>query len=379
MQSSSSYRRVALWLASIVLAALCLIVGAIQIQQRVFHHRAALLLRDIQSIKLRQTTFSEAQVIFNRWRRYGKYEGSCTAQHCEFQVSTETYLESTRFRFFGRDWLLNTCIRLGARPAFISGRIGVENGTVWDKSFDLMVVVPDEKFHSYALMENGGTVSRFANYRPNYTWLPEFEVGWPGGCEGCVGIFAKFTPYADPKIVDRLMDVNVSCVLPWSGCREKPDILPGAWKQRAEDDAAHPRAWAQLECSERTMHFLARDAESAGVFQVLASRVEKESDGRSVPYFKVRLVTQLKRMNDWKAGAVREIPIPEDCVSLAPANRLSDIRVGSQLILLLSNGWVEEPCGAVPLNPHNYEVISRGLALDYLAPYSELEVNNLAF
>src|SRR5208283_530396 len=126
----------------------------------------------------------------------------------------------------------------------------------------------------------------------------------------------------------------LSCLLPWSTCRERKDIMPAAWNQRNEEYAAHPRSLNEPDCNEQTVGFPSRDAQSAGIFEVLASRIEKEDDGESIPNFTVRLLTPLKRMIGWDVGASREIRIFDSSVALSKANRLEEVRPGRRFILL---------------------------------------------
>jgi hypothetical protein len=361
-------------LAFAAVAILLLLIGAIQVQQWVFHHRAARLLRDIQSIRLRQTTFRDAQVLFNRWKDYGKYRGKCTENYCEFQISMETFVETRDFNFFGRQWLENYYVYLGARPAQVFARIGVLNGIVWDKSF---ILGADN------VMGESGSVSRFPHRWPDYTWHPEYLIGTPGGC--CVKLYAKFTPYTDPRVVQRLMDINLSCVLPWSRCREGKDIMPGAWNQRDEDSAAHPPVWHEPDCNEQTVRYLARDAQSAAIIEVLAIRAKKGDYDRDILFTTVRLLTPLKRIEGWlgppgwPANDKLEIMITDKSVALTKTNPLAEFRPGRRFILLLTGAGGEEPCGAVPLTPHNLELVRWGIGRDYLVPYPELEIYNFAF
>jgi hypothetical protein len=374
-------RRTLLYVAFAAVATLFAALGAIQLQQRIFRHRAEQLLADVQSLKLRETTFGEAQGLFRSWKDFGKYDGECTEKHCEFQIIMETFVESQQFRFFGRQWLQNDYVRLGARPAQLFARIGVENGIVWGKAFDLHVGIPytdpEDGYFLINLMGHSGTVSRFASRRPDYTWNTDYVIGSPSGCEGCIELSAKFTPYADPRLVQRLMDINLSCLGPWSTCRERKDIMPAAWNQFYEDSAAHPHPLYEPDCNEKTVVFLARDAQSAAIVEVLAIRREKGDYGRDILFPTVRLLTPLKRIIGWDVGAKREIMITDKSVALAKTNPLSEVRPGRRFIHLFTSPDMEEPCAAVPLTPHNLDLVRRGIALDYLAPYPELEIQNL--
>ena len=52
----------------------------------ILRHRAEMLLSDMESISLRQTTFRDVQPIMLRWRRWGKSDGPCSETHCTFEI-----------------------------------------------------------------------------------------------------------------------------------------------------------------------------------------------------------------------------------------------------------------------------------------------------
>ena len=61
--------------------------------------------------------------------------------------------------------------------------------------------------------------------------IQDYVVGRPGGCEGCVAVYSKFTPFADPAVVRGLMDFNLDCLTRLLQCRVAIDIMPSVWKQ----------------------------------------------------------------------------------------------------------------------------------------------------
>ena len=62
---------------------------ASQIEQHVFRRRAELLLSQIQSVELRKTTWSEAQLQFEKWGARRTFPKSCDAQRCSFELTLE--------------------------------------------------------------------------------------------------------------------------------------------------------------------------------------------------------------------------------------------------------------------------------------------------
>ena len=113
----------------------------------------------------------------------------------------------------------------------------VENGLVSGKGFHAVVGVIGHRaegvWWDYPLMGNAYSVSSFAgNYRPPTTH-PDYIVGRPGGCDGpCREAHFVFSPTTDPATINRLMQIDLSCLTRWiHPCRTEGDIMPSASAQ----------------------------------------------------------------------------------------------------------------------------------------------------
>ncbi len=65
-----------------------------------------------------------------------------------------------------------------------------------------------------------------------------YWIGWPGGCEICIAIDVRFQAGASPDDIRRVGRFDFSCLTRWlKPCREKGDIMPGAWAQVVKEGA----------------------------------------------------------------------------------------------------------------------------------------------
>lgn len=351
----------------------------IHVQQRILRGRAEQLLADVRSLELRKATFEDAQQVFRRWRGFGQYHGQCAQQHCTFEVT----LQDIVFRCPGPClFLLRIDELLGGRPARMIATIGVQNGVVWEKSFAVDLIVwpfdnPQGYTSEYMLMGSADSVSRFP---PPQQWgafvHPNYIVGRPGGCEGCLAVYARFTPYADPADVQRLMQFNLSCLTRWKRCLVPGDIMPDVWAEQSREEANYEKLPVQAACGSQVVEMLGRDAEDAGIVEVLSRRSEAGSDGHPIQVFTVRLAERLKRATLWEMGATRDLPLFENDFGLAAPKTLSQVRPGSRFILLFTayplavpkghDVWVEN-CGVIPFSESHLELVRRGIKQDYEA------------
>ena len=75
-------------------------------------------------------------------------------------------------------------------------------------------------------------VTRFRPYQDdNETGHPTYLIIKPAGCEICLGINAQYHPTADRKVVERLLNINFSCITRWKPCTEEKDIVPDMWME----------------------------------------------------------------------------------------------------------------------------------------------------
>src|ERR1035437_3885420 len=70
----------------VVLALVASSAVFVQVQQHILRWRAERLLADIREIQMGKSTWADAQRLMTRWGEWGAYEGSCTAERCDYQI-----------------------------------------------------------------------------------------------------------------------------------------------------------------------------------------------------------------------------------------------------------------------------------------------------
>ena len=125
--------------------------AAVQFQQHLLRWRAERLLADIRGIQMGNSRWDDAQRLMNRWGTWGKWEGACTSQSCDYQIVLQdasqayatyyTTAEEVHLRTPARhccQWLRRPYMALGGRFAEVYARIVVKHGVIWTKSFDVI-------------------------------------------------------------------------------------------------------------------------------------------------------------------------------------------------------------------------------------------------
>lgn len=370
MARLAQLRRVLIYF--IVCAAALLLLGfaAIHIQQGILRHRAQQLLTDIRSINLRHTTYAEVQPILRRWRGNGFYDRPCTEERCNVKIVIPRMAFSEgAFASTVRNCFRHALVTAGGHPAVVVASISVRRGIVWGKSFSISLQVgpyhaPDTySEQSYILFAEANSVSRFTFGRL-FEQHADYQVGRPGGCEGCMAVWAKFTPYADPSDVSRLMQFNLDCITRWQPCRTQRDIMPAAWAQ-VEREQQLP--YEPPNCTSKAAESAARDSDNAGVIQIVGIG-KQQTENRNLVPVSALLLQRLKRAESWPVGTTKETWIVRDYV-VHSRSRTNAVVAGTRWILLydVNLGSVNpHECGIVPLTDANLAFVRRGIAQDYL-------------
>ena len=367
---------------------------AVQIQERIFRHRAEQLLTDMRGLMLHKAQLSEIQAVFKRWHPSRDH---CISYQCWFR-SDISYGPFTQFLDYSpvpdiavlqaldqsKLWLVP--FRLyGGRRAHVRARGYVERGILYgiDYQIDLEVSALPEGISNDKETQKQHILSAAA-WR---TWRFSIPADWhgltlhpdyfiaegapPGGEVRSPDVFAEFGPGADPGDVSRLANFDFSCLTRLVPCRKPEDIMPQAAAQFGKEEPELVRARQEQNCGSEMLALMARDAGRAGVVEVAGGHVGFLGNWGLVPMPTVRLLQDFEPARDWKTGDTHELVIL-DAVTDRPAATLPpDVRPGNRFILLAESGfhyrWVETyRCGIVPLSPANLELVRNAIAANLL-------------
>jgi len=220
---------------------------AVRIQQYAFRLRAERLENDIKGLQYGSTTLAQAQPIFRRWRA-SYNDGVCEAAKCSAVITIGDFAYAHSDFFSNHQRVFRTYGILGGRPAIVRAGASIQDGVVRSKSYALYVeVLPSEAMAvgftplSYSLIGATRTVEKLPERSPVDSRHPSYLIGSPDGCEVCIMIYAEFTAAASHSDVERLSQVDFSCLTRWlRPCRLKRDIMPAAWRDVHNDHPEMP-------------------------------------------------------------------------------------------------------------------------------------------
>jgi hypothetical protein len=395
-----SLRKVLIALGLSLCAVLFLTLLASQIEHRLFRRRAEILLSKVQALELRKTSWQDAQVQLQQWGPNRVLDDSGDLHMCSLQVTLDEFVFA---RFIQRNpfaklddyfrWrlkltynqgpfermqasLVQAYVRLGGHPARVMAKIGMRDGLVWSKGFYVWIETYGHPtgwsgnwLMEFTLIASANSVSRFD--RPFVGWndaqLMLHPYYWIGrlNCTICVEGRARFTPYAEPADVHRLMQLDLSCLTRWGHCRTQSDLMPAAWAQYLAERPIVDGSRGDLSCSPSSLEILGRDSAKIVIVEMLKRRDNLGHPGLKVA--RVRVVQRLRGIADWKIGETREIRVWGDNDGEG-LNALA----GKQSVLFRGSGPSTEAwtislptCPSAWVNETNLKLIARGIDQDY--------------
>jgi hypothetical protein len=134
-------------------------------------------------------------------------------------------------------------------------------------------------------------------------------IGRPGGCEGCVMGWVKFSPYADSGDIRRLTNFDLSCLTRWRACMTQEDIMPDAWKQYPAEDAPIGESLSPVDCPSFVAQMIGRDSANIATGQVLNYGMTAASSGSKRLSVKIRVLGRLKGVSN-PGESVASVPFP---------------------------------------------------------------------
>ncbi len=255
-----------------VIAGLCVIVfiaaAAIRVDEYLLRRNAEHFLADLKSLEMRKSSYHDARLVIDRWNNNIHQEGPCQPNRCDVEIGIGDFWNH-HWEFFTHHQRLGQLWRvLGGKPALIDGYIRVRKGIVWGKGIRAMVVSCSARHE-----EDVDLIGRMGSGSPDIISLlhPEYDVGLGRHTTGAfsVGAYADFTPFADPADVNRLMDIDFSCLTRWHSCQTGADIAPTAWHEAAaEKEKMAARNFGDLICSPAVVRVLARESRRAVIGEV---------------------------------------------------------------------------------------------------------------
>jgi len=381
MRLLSRKRKVLWFLALAVLALFLAPFVAVQIQERIFRHRAEQLLTDMRSLMLRKANLAEIQAVFRRWNPTGDPRGNpCRDQNCILED-----FSSRRFSWVSRgdpnsqktDWweLWMSLYRIyGGRDDYVIARGTVERWgpSIWyavgaESSWD-----PAEGTHDLVGEAISGSRVSIQNAWQGLTLHANYVLGkvYHGGLHRPSVMYAHFGQNADPADIARLTKFDLSCLTRWLACREPDDLMPEAAAQFAREEPHLAQARKDHICTPYIVALMASNAGYAGIVEVTGFRTVQPIGQGDGPIATVRGIENFNPVGEWKTGESRDLVILDTNTNRIVPSLPPEVHPGNRLIILADTeyGTTTERCGIVPLNPANLELVQRTIAGDLPPP-----------
>jgi hypothetical protein len=281
------------WATALYLVAIASVpvgLGYARLSDRLFQRKAGTLLRDIQSLQLRKSSWADAGAFRAKWAGDVKVNPACSATNCDLDVVLEHvhHWPSCSSGEQGLSKAFCEIMRLAAgRVARASATVRVRSGVVWGKDFNVDVLT--RKGH--ALIAIARTVGGFRPGRFSFNRNFNVQFGSPDGCTGCVELWAHVTPYAGIEDVRDTFNFDLSCMDgSVQGCMEIGQLLPAVarrWEAGNLVERQGPFAG-----SHAAIRACARDWQNAAVVDVI--RLYPASPGSSGRKMEYQLLETLK-------------------------------------------------------------------------------------
>lgn len=340
------------WVLTSLLVIYLVLLAAVQISQRITRRRAEHLLSDLRGLQLERSSWSDAQALMQRWGRWGHYEGTCEAGHCDYEIHFDSVemvtgpivISERFFNLFSRSAQMATSV-LGAHLPYVEGGFHLQDNLVIGTWFSLGTDVPI----------GGSTFSRVIgtrtrNLEPYDLWPekdphPEYRTVLRYGTIGY--FFTQFTAATKQEDVEWLTAVNFSCITRWVPCREMGDLLPSAWAKFTAESKRVSAIRERIGDCAYPLEDLVEASEGVALVQVEKPNAQKS---QWFPY-PARLVESLKGAGSWHSGDVRAIWSGFDPV--APTEIL--------LFTKDSDPVYPHNCGVIAATPENLRTVRAAL------------------
>ena len=387
-------RRLLLRASLCVLVALLLLTAALRIETYLYRRQAEHLMADLQSLNLRHSTWSEAQILITRWGSHGHYEGTCDSSFCRYTITLESpqrKLEEAYFENRKSDVGLSTtqfifslCERLGGRSSWFKGTFLIQDGIVLRKGevFAYQVVPNHPDVSPYILIATSRAVDRvisdgWTRTGTNQLALHPFYLVLkrPGGCETCMLAHVAFSPDTPDIQIRALTTFDLSCLTRFHSCQFLEDIFPAAMEWHVYDASTGPHpanglsfvlsAPRPLPCD---VPLFARGREAIQIFSVTSlSETQKAEADQIYERVEVKLESVLKGSTKYRPGDFIQVVAQADDRA-TPLQIENPLTPGAHFLLLSLNSEDKsrpmdfERCFVLPDTPENCAQLQIGIA-----------------
>lgn len=354
----------------------------VQVQQRLFRHRAQLLLDDMQNLWTHPGTFDDLRHLQQRWGTFGHYDGTCTAEHCEYTITLTSpdppRLENDKPRILGSQ----AFVLLGGREVNILGGIVVRKNQMVLESLWFMVSVPDAVEIRPPFGYAGGDIMEARIRSASRLFATDMfgregdlERGYEiGRAQPGTNAWVHVTPQTNIADIKRLTDINLDCITRFRPCVDMDHLLPAAWSEfRRENKEADGSAYS-TRCSVSPSLF-AREADNIALVEIVKLHAPEYPSEERTQGATIRILESLKNNAGHPPGSIADISFGGQNVYSGPgalSNPRRKLATGERLFLLYprlvpgqSPTLIDTgSCSLIPHRDATLQSVREGIAMD---------------
>ena len=398
MPFRNKFARLTVRIFAALLLTLVAILLAIQVQQWVFRRCAERLLADFHAIRLKQSTWADAQTLMKRWGAWGQYDGTCTQASCKYYI-TLMDVEAGFMHYpesgYTPSFLLQPSV--GRAYEYFGGRLGglqvafiVQDGKIWRTftTYDLHVasghLFPKETDVDGDLVFHAESRQSLAPTIPPARWIlgssdqlgqhPHYKAGSPSGCESCLDADVNYAIQTPSEEVRWFTNYDFSCFTT-KRCTILEDVLPAArtwnlygppWGLAPDPSTTegaladcHIPAWA-----------IGRDANTIMSATAITNDWVPGEGSRAIG--RVRFEDAMKGTVPYRSGSMIEAYLYAGEESDPPFGNAENIVVGHRYLLILDRQMTTadmpslylERCGVLDDTPANRAELRKGFEMN---------------
>ena len=347
-------------------------------------HRAERLIEVFNKLKVNQSTSADVQAFLSPWKAQIPSWQSCTEKSCvvNFSINSHIFDMLLRFRFLEilRIPILRSYQLLSGHPAAIAIWVRIYQGKLVSKTLHTYLESPpvngEEQILTGEVSADVGLTDWPNNadlVMPQLALHSDYVVGSatfrfnadfsPSG--GAPTIWVQSLANADNTVIEPLTNFNLGCFTQWHSCSTQADLMPEAWSQYLRDKTQLKSGTINYQCMPSDLERTARDADNVAIIKITAAHKESTNDAPDSLFITMELVKRLKHVRSFWRNVVTEPNVQVLAVPMAP---IPDLPNGDRYILLFAPGIRRQmllyPCGIVPLNDRNLEIVNRGVSAD---------------
>jgi hypothetical protein len=324
------------------------------------------------------------------WGAHGYSRGPCTQHHCIYAItlndlflwwSDKHYDPQKGSALFTDVRLFKTYALFGGHPTRVFANLRVHENRMWGADFGFEVFTypgtgrNDGQVYAVGAGIGSGTRLTRRHESARSDLLREgFRTTEDLQCLGCQDADAEITQQTDPKDIERLNRLDLSCITRWLSCKHPDEMAPELWKQAMQDKPMEDRRQDDdRQVCTVSPSILARESNDIALVKVLSlETMHIEDSNEQGQQATVQILKLLKNGRTYRTNNTPEFAIPPRSIRPENGDKTAALLEGKEYLFLyreprpdeIDNSFYLEPCHGLLATPENTALIQQGIALD---------------